>query len=101
MLTAECGRELSQRLDLPFPFVDCEVIPPLDGSAEDMFIWFIVEDRTDVPGFREQGLEFTTTQLREALLRRGYPSDALVSLRSDVTSMDDINAGGGRFYYFR
>jgi hypothetical protein len=62
---------------------------------------FIVQKRAEISGFRERALKAITTQLRELLAARGYPSQALAGLRSDVTSMEDIEAGGGRFYFFR
>jgi hypothetical protein len=81
-------------------FVDFEVLPHFDGRPDDMFVWFFCALRTEVAPFRAR-LVRVTQDLREVLLKRDFPAQAAATLKIDVTSMEDIEAGGGRFAYFR
>jgi hypothetical protein len=101
LLVVQCAKELGAAPDLPAPYIDCEVIPPLDGSPDRVFVWFIVQRKSLVDRFRAQALVFATRRLRELLVSRGFPPQAADTLRTDVTSQEAIDAGGGRFYYFR
>jgi hypothetical protein len=100
-LVVGCARQLSQHLALPVPFVDVEVIPPFDGSPDGISVWFICARRVQTPSFRTDSLAIATTELRKALLSAGLPATGAASLRTAVTSLEDIEAGGGRFAYFR
>jgi hypothetical protein len=82
------------------PIVDREVVPHFDGRPDDMFIWFICERAVDVAPAEAQRLELQAA-VQERMTAGGFPKQAVDSLRSGVTSLEDINAGGGRFYYFR
>lgn len=101
ILTVHCLDAFRERQDLSVAFVDSEVIPPLDGSPEGIFVWFICAQRDEIDLFQERCLERATARLRSDLLDAGFPSSAAASLRTGVTSLEDIEAGGGRFYYFR
>jgi hypothetical protein len=88
--------------DLGYPIVDVEVIPPFDGSPEDMWVWLIFA----TPEMAASASEPDTSSIleeraRELLAAREYPADALPSLRLRYTSSPEIEAGGGRFYFFR
>jgi hypothetical protein len=80
--------------------VDREIMPQFDGRPDDMFIWFICERAADVPLAETQRLELQAA-VQERMTTRGFPKQAVESLRCGVTSLEDIDAGGGRFYYFR
>jgi hypothetical protein len=100
-LVVECARLLQERQAMPVAFVDVEVIRPFNGSPEGIFVWFICAKRAEVSPFRTDSLSIGTANLREALLSAGFPALGAFSLRTDVTSLEDIEAGGGRFAYFR
>jgi hypothetical protein len=88
--------------DLGYPIVDVEVIPPFDASPADMWIWLIFETPEMAAS---AGESYTSAMLaeraKEVLVNRGYPANALSSLRLRYTSVPEIEAGGGRFSFFR
>lgn len=100
VLVVDCARRLREDRAMP-GIVDAEVIPPFDGSPDGIFVWFICTTRAEVAPFRANALTSSTSKLREALLSAGFPAAAVSSVRTDVTSLEDIEAGGGRFAYFR
>jgi hypothetical protein len=75
-------------------------MPHFDGRPDDMFIWFICERAADVPLAEAQRLELQAA-FQQRMSARGFPKQAVDTLRSGVTSLEDIEAGGGRFYFFR
>jgi len=81
-------------------FVDTEVIPPFDGSPEDIWVWFIVDRSDEIPGFQENCFEDSMVLLKQELRLLGFPENALETLRGNVTSREDIQNAGGRFAYF-
>ncbi len=82
------------------PIVDSEFIGNLDGNPVNMSLWLICAHRGDVESLRASAPEFLDLY-RELLLSRDFPPEAAETLRMDATSLEDIEAGGGRFYYFR
>ena len=102
ILILDCLSKLRTRPELlSVPFTDYEVIPPFDGLPDNMFIWFICTTRSEAERFRRISLDAATARLKKDLIERGFPSAALDSLQSDCVSTEEIDAGGGRFYYFR
>jgi hypothetical protein len=99
-LVVDCALRLRGDRALP-GIVDVEVIPPLDGSPHNILAWFICATRAEVAPFRAATLSAATSRLRGTLLAAGLPAAAASSLRTDITSLEDIEAGGGRFAYFR
>lgn len=97
----ECLRRMRADDELSVPFVDWEVIPPFDGSAEDIFVWFICATRALKDGFRAECLDEATKRLRTKVVAEAFPHAAAETLRSDATSVEEIDAGGGRFHFFR
>jgi hypothetical protein len=88
--------------DLGFQVADVEVIPDLTGAPEGMFIWFIFgtteeADRAKRPDDAGRLIERARTELNAA----GFPVEALPTVEFDSTSLPEIEAGGGRFYFFR
>ena len=68
-----------------------------------MTIWFAFADRAAKERAQHSGV---ASQIRreteEALVQHGYPAESLRSdLHLDFTSDEEIEAGGGRFYFFR
>jgi hypothetical protein len=51
--------------------------------------------------FREETLSIATARLRHLASEAGFPRSSADSLQTDVTSSEEIEAGGGRFYFFR
>lgn len=100
-LVVDCLKSFQEQQDLSIRFVDFEVMPHFDGSAEDMWVWFICARSAETSPFREDCLEQATDELRKRLLQREFPESAAPSLGTDVTSSEEIEAGGGRFAYFR
>ena len=81
-----------------FRFVDQEVVPNFDGTPNGIFAWFICEHE----GAREEfDLQLATEALTHKLRDAGFPHGAVEILRTGVTSQAEIQAGGGRFYFFR
>lgn len=86
---------------MPVRFVDYEVLPNFDGRPDGIWVWFICAQKAETVPFREQCLDDATSEVRQRLLRQGFPKSAASSLGSSVTSLEDIEEGGGRFVYFR
>jgi hypothetical protein len=93
--------EAMQAQSIEIGIVDFEVIPPFNGSAERVFVWFIVNSGVEVAPFRESSQTSAQTELRRRLSKTEYPQSGLDTLQFDVTSLEDISKGGGRFAYFR
>jgi hypothetical protein len=79
-------------------FVDWEVLPHFDGRSEDIFVWFIRDTRAMRSRFAAEALASATEAFRALA---GLPEAAVRTLTCDVTSLEDIEAGGGRFLFFR
>src|SRR5262245_58565660 len=69
--------------------VDREIMPHFDGRPNDMFIWFICERAADVPLAEAQRLEIQAA-VQERMSARGFPKQAVDTLHSGVTSLEDI-----------
>jgi len=81
-----------------FGFVDQEVIPNFDGTPNGISVWFICEHYYATERFDAQS---ATEALKNKLRNAGFPQDAVETLQTRVTSQTEIQAGGGRFYFFR
>ena len=100
-LIVACTKRLRDSLVCPVPFVDCQIIPPLTGSPDNIGVWFICDTILEKERFRSDALSFATQRLRTMAVEDGFPAASAETLRSDVTSEEDIQRGGGRFYFFR
>jgi len=100
-LIVSCTKQLRDSGECPVPFVDCEVLPPLDGSPDGIAIWFICDTVALKERFRVEALMSATRRLRTVAIEAGFPAASAEILRSDVTSKEDIEKGGGRFHFFR
>jgi hypothetical protein len=79
-------------------FVDEEVMGDFNGSPDKMSIWFICEHFYARERFDLQG---ATEALKSKMLDAGFPQSSIDTLRTRATSLAEINARGGRFYFFR
>jgi hypothetical protein len=100
-LVAATTRALRDSGECIVPFVECEVIPPFDGSPDGIFVWFICDSVTTRDGFRARALPYATGRLRTLVVEAGFPAAAAETLRTDVTSNEEIESGGGRVNFFR
>lgn len=82
------------------PVVDREIMPALDGTPDDMFVWFICEKAMDVETLKTAESPLKSL-LKDRMKERGFPGSSISSLRVGSTSLEDIENGGGRFYFFR
>ena len=95
LLVVDCMKQLRAA---GFLFVDQEVIPKFDGTPSGMSAWFICEHNHASEQFN---LQAATEALKNKLRDAGFPQDGVETLRTLVTSQTKIEAGGGRFYFFR
>ena len=95
LVVVDCMKALSGK---EFPFVDQEVIPNLDGSPNEISAWFICEDYSTKERF---DLDAASNALMEKLRITDFPRSGITTLQTAVTSESEIQAGGGRFYFFR
>ena len=94
-LVVDCMKQLKAE---GFRFVDQEVIPNFDATPNGIFAWFICEH----DGAREEfDLQLAKEGLTNKLRDAGFPHGAVGTLKTAVTSQTEIQAGGGRFYFFR
>jgi hypothetical protein len=100
-LIVACTKRLHDSMESPIPFVDCEIIPPLTGSPDNIFVWFVCDTIATKERFRSAALSAATKRLRVMAVEDGFPVGSAETMRSDVTSEEDIQSGGGRFYFFR
>jgi hypothetical protein len=80
--------------------VDSEVIPHFDGRPDDMEAWLIFATVEEASAAAERS-DQVRTAIADGLVRAGFPADAAASFRVLFTSTPEIEAGGGRFYFFR
>jgi hypothetical protein len=79
-------------------FVDQEVILNFDGDPNGLWAWFICEHYIAKARFDLAG---ASAALKNKMREAGFPDSAVETLRTAVTSETEIQAGGGRFYFFR
>jgi hypothetical protein len=80
------------------PSLTKEVIPNFDGDPNGLVAWFICEHYRARNKFDVQA---STDALKDKMRGAGFPQRAIETLRTGVTSQTEIQAGGGRFYFFR
>ncbi len=82
------------------PILDREVIANFSGSPNGLVLWLICAKSADVRRMSAQK-NVLRRLVTEAMARRGFADEARDSLQLYFTSHEEIEAGGGRFYYFR
>jgi hypothetical protein len=81
---------------------DVEIVPQLSGAPEDMFGWLIFATRRDADGARSpRAAEKILSKVRHDLAQAGFPAQAIATFQIGLTSTPEIEAGGGRFAFFR
>ena len=95
LLVVDCMKQLRTE---GIPFVDQEVMPNFDGSANGISAWFICEDYYAREHF---DLQAATEALKNKLQDSGFPHESVGTLQTRITSKTEIEAGGGRFHFFR
>lgn len=96
-----CFEDLKEKFSaMEPPILDREVVPDLAGGPNGLGLWLICAKSADVARMSSQsdGLRRLVT---DAMARRGFAAEARDSLRLFFTSREEIEAGGGRFHYFR
>jgi hypothetical protein len=86
--------------DVGFTVADVEVMPHFDGRPEDMFAWLIFATREEAEAAKRATARLEA-RARALLAEGGFPAEALASFGLGYTSQPEIEAGGGRFYFFR
>jgi hypothetical protein len=96
-----CFDDLSGEFTAIVPAIlDREVIGGFSGNPNGLALWLICAKSADVPRMSLQH-EALRRLVTGAMERRGFSAEARDSLRLFFTSHEDIEAAGGRFYYFR
>lgn len=90
-----------EQIGSPCPLVDHEVSVPATGEPDEIRVWLICRNRSEKRLFLDSGLARLGATLRQRLLAAGFPETALVSLRTEVTSREEIDARGGRIGTYR
>ncbi|WP_214108244.1 hypothetical protein [Acrocarpospora catenulata] len=82
--------------------VDLQIIGPFDGSPDDVSVWLIFDTAEQAEQVRTPAVLAEYLDHARAVLRRaGYPQSGVDTLGMAATSLPEIEAGGGRFFYFR
>ena len=87
-------------VDLHFAVVDVEVIAPLDGSPDNITAWLIFATGEEAAAAKHEA-QALSERARRLLDEHGFPRDALASFGLRFASEPEIEAGGGRFGFFR
>jgi hypothetical protein len=95
LLLIDCMKQLKAE---GLHFIDQEVIPNFEGDPNGLFAWFICEHHAAKERFDLQG---ASKALKNKMLDAGFPKGAAETVRTGVTSQTEIQAGGGRFNFFR
>ena len=76
-------------------------MPQLSGSPDDMFGWLIFASRAEATkAGSPRTADEILAKVRTALVDAGFP-EAIASFGIGFTSLPEIEADGGRFYFFR
>jgi len=86
--------------DLGVSIVDVELIPNFNGSPEGLFCWFILGTEREKLTAKSRASEIEA-EARRLLAQVGFPAVAIPSFKFGYTCQPEIDAGGGRFAFFR
>ena len=100
LLIGETLRTPGAFAPLGLQVVDVEVIPDFTGSPDRMSAWLIFDSPPEASAAQARTDEVRTFAAG-LLALAGYPDAAWRSFRIFYTSVPEIEAGGGRFRFFR
>lgn len=101
LLAGDALRKISLS-ELGLSVVDVEILPDLSGDPNGMCGYIIFASRAEVKRAHRPGAASSIeSQVRTVLADAGFPSSAIGSFEVRTTSLPDIEAGGGRFHFFR
>jgi hypothetical protein len=82
--------------------VDVEILPQLSGDPDGMCGWLIFVSRAEATRARAPAkARKIESKVRAALVDDGFPTSSVGSFEVRYTSVPEIEAGGGRFAFFR
>jgi hypothetical protein len=90
-----------ERATSPCPVVDHELIASLAGSPDGMFVWCICRTDEEKRLFQDTEQSRFLAALKKRMIEAGFPGSAVTSVQTRVVSQEEVEAGGGRFYFFR
>jgi hypothetical protein len=79
---------------------DVEIKPQLSGEPDEMFGWLIFATEDEVKRARSVAPRIEA-RIKAALVASGFPPSAAASFEVGFTCFPEIEAGGGRFQFFR
>jgi hypothetical protein len=101
LLASDALRKISLS-ELGLSVVDVEILPDLSGDPNGMCGYIIFASRAEVKRAHRPGAASSIeSKVRSGLADAGFPSSAIESFEVRTTSLPDIEAGGGRFHFFR
>ena len=88
--------------ELGLTIVDVEILPQFSGDPDGMCAWLIFASRAEARRARAPAkVPKIESKIRTALVDNGFPSSSVGSFEVRYTSVPEIEAGGGRFAFFR
>jgi hypothetical protein len=101
LLAGATIRAISQK-ELGMTIVDVEILPQLSGDPDGMCGWLIFASQAEARLARAPAKAATLeSKIRAALVGDGFPISSVGSFEVRYTSVPEIEAGGGRFAFFR
>jgi hypothetical protein len=87
---------------LGLSITDVEIIPDFNGTPDGMFGWLIFASRKEAKLARSPRVAAKIlAKVRAALVDAGFLQHSAGSFQIGFTSLPEIEAGGGRFGFFR
>lgn len=83
------------------PVVDHELLAPFTGVPDDLCVWLICRTKEERQLFSDTEQARFVSALKKKMLGAGLPESVVTSLATRVTSREEVEAGGGRFCFFR
>lgn len=90
-----------EQSDAECAFVDREIIPPFTGHPDEISVWFICSTKKLKERFQVSVMQHQVEALKKKMIEAGFPESAVQSIVTRVTSLEEIEDGGGRFAFFR
>jgi hypothetical protein len=88
--------------EIDLSIVDVQIVSQFGEDPNGMFGYLIFASRAEMRRARKPGATRTIeAKVRAALACAGFPSEAIPIFQVKTTSLPEIDAGGGRFNFFR